>query len=287
VRAKFAQWQADFGVVEIRDVAGRTMPWSEMGKREVQTMYLGKRPNCFRVYDKMAERLHAWNLEKRRHERLARQIVVDKATEGAPEFRCTGFPTQAAEFYRAFKRRRELLCSGRYYLPFPDFETWFAAQCVGPMTNVVQMRLPGQEDPEQMDLLPQLPKVLTRVERQMAAGRVPPQLDTFEKLFSKQALDFNPFERLDFSSFGAQTQVEPDGYSEIEILAGLMIRQLLQTDMTYQQLYAFLNRKRNAKAILKKFAPFVAATNPPKEVSISSADLYNRYRSSVSRQLAA
>ena len=152
---------------------------------ELLTLYVGKRPNCLRGYNKMKERFHAWEVEKRRHERLAREIVVAKATEGAPEVRYTpdAFASGALQDYRAFKRRKELLCSGRYYMPFPDFETWFAAQCVGPMTNLVQMRLPGQEDPEQMDLLPQLPKILTRLERQMGAGRVPPELDSFEKLF--------------------------------------------------------------------------------------------------------
>jgi hypothetical protein len=289
LRARSAQWQAEFGAVELHDEAGRTMVWSEMGKREVQTMYMGKRPNCFRVYDKKAERLHAWNSEKRRHERLARQIVVDKATEGTPEFRYTpdSFASRAVESYRAFKRRKELLCSGRYYLPFPDFTTWFTAQCTGPMSNIVQMRLPGQEEPEQLKLIAQLPKVLTRVERQMAAGRVPLELGTFEKLFSKQALDFNPFERLDFSSFAGQTQIDMDDYSAVEFAAGMQFKQWLETGMSYQQFYAYLNTKRNAKAIAEKFAPFVAAANPPKEVGISSADLYERYRSSITRQQAA
>jgi hypothetical protein len=289
VRARCAQWQAELGSVELHDEAGRTMAWSEMGKREVQSMYMGKRPNCFRYYDKLAERLRVWNLEKRRHERHASQIVVDKATEGAPECRYTpeAFAARAMAEYRAVMRRKELLCSGRYYLPFPDFDTWFAAQCVGPMTNVVQMRLPGQDDPEQMNLVPQLPKVLTRVERQMAAGRVPPELDSFGKLFSMRALDFNPFERLDFSSFAGQTQIDMDDYSPVDFSAGLQFKQWLETGMSYQQLYAYWNKNRNAKAIAKKFAPFVAAANPSKEVSISSAELYDRYRSSVLRQLAA
>jgi len=289
VRARFAQWQAEVGTVQLRDETGRTIDWSEMGKREVQTMYLGKRPNCFRVYDKMAERFHVWKIEKRRHEQLAAQIVIDKATEGTPQVRYTPQPFAAheVEAFRVLKRRKELLCSGRFYLPFPDFSTWFAAQCVGPMTNVVQMRLPGQEEPEQLNLVPQIPKVLTRVERQMAAGRVPPQIDTFEKLFSKQAIEFNPFERLDFSSFAGQTQVDMDGYSAVEFAAGLQFKQWLQEGWTYQQLYAYWNRNRNAKAIAEKFAPFVAAANPAREATISSADLYERYRDSVSRQLAA
>ena len=273
VRARYAQWQAEFGKVEIHDEAGRTMSWSEMGKRLLQSMYLGKRPNCFRVYDKKAERIHAWTSEKRRHERHASQIVVDKVTAGTPECVYTPDPYAARAMveYRAVMRRKELLCSGRYYLPFPDFDTWFAAHCTGPMSNLVQM-----------------PKVLTRVERQMAAGRVPPELDTFEKLFSTQVLDFNPFGRLEFSSFAGQPQIDSGRYSRVEILTGLMIKRILQTEeMTYQQLHTYLNEKRNAKAILKKFAPFVAAANPPKEVSISSAELFDRYRSSVSRQLAA
>jgi hypothetical protein len=57
--------------------------------------------------------------------------------------------------------------------------------------------------------------------------------------------------------------------------------------MSYQQLYAFWNTNRNAKAIAKKFAPFVAAANPPQEVTITSGDLFERYRESLSRQMAA
>lgn len=57
--------------------------------------------------------------------------------------------------------------------------------------------------------------------------------------------------------------------------------------MSYQQLYAYLNTSHNAKAIAKKFAPFVAAANPPKMASITSSELFERYRDSVSRQMAA
>ena len=208
---------------------------------------------------------------------------MDKALEGGRDQQT--YPLQSKEELRALAKK--FVPGGRYYIPFPSFETWFAAQCVGPLTNLVQMQLPGQEAPEQLDLIPKLPKVLTRVERQMGAGRVPESLDTFEKLFSPRALEFNPFERLEFSSFKADTQIDMDEFSPVEFLAGLQIKHLLQTEMSYQQLYAFLNRTHNAKATLKKFAPFVAAANPPKVVSITSSDLYERYRSSVSRQMAA
>lgn len=304
VRAKSAQWQAEFGQAEIRDEKGHRVPWSEMGKREIQTMYIGKRPNCYRVYDKMAERRGAWSREKRRHERLASEIVMEKGLEDGWDRQ--KYPLQSKEELRALAKK--FVSGGRMYMPFPDFEMWFAAQCVGPLAhlvktapNVIQMPLPGQELPEQLPLLPQLPKVLTRVERQMAAGRVPESLDTFEKLFSAKALDFNPFERLEFSSFAATALIlmkHPgkctescagmQHYTAVEFAAGQKFKEWLETGMSYQQLYAYWNQgSRKAKAIAKKFAPFVAAANPAKVVSITSSELYERYRDSVSRQMAA
>ena len=121
----------------------------------------------------------------------------------------------------------------------------------------------------------------------MAAGRVPEQLDSFEKLFSVKALDFNPFERLNFSSFNSETQIDMSDFSPVQFAAGMQFKHWLETGMSYQQLYAYWNTRRNAKAIATKFAPFVAAANPPQAVSITAADLYERYRSSVSRQMAA
>jgi hypothetical protein len=297
VRARSAQWQAEFGLAELRDGDGRKVSWSEMGKREVQTMYIGKRPNCFRVYDKLAERRAAWRRQKRRHEKAAAGIVLDKSLEAAPDDNAAKlaiFWAGKQEKFRPKEKReardaclKRLICSGRYYIPFPDFDTWFAAQCVGPLTHLVQMRLPGQEEPEQLDLIPQLPAVVTRVERQMAAGRVPESLDTFEKLFSVGALDFNPFERLEFSSFNVESQIDMSDFSPVQFAAGLQFKHWLETGMSYQQLYAYWNTRRNAKAIAKVFAPFVAAANPAKVVSITSSELYECYRSSVSRQMAA
>jgi hypothetical protein len=303
VRARSAQWQAEFGQAELRDEKGQKVPWSEMGKREVQTMYIGKRPNCFRVYDKLAERRGAYRRELRRHERQASEIVMEKALEGGRDK--TLYPLQSKEEMRNLAKKFK--SGGRFYMPFPDFDSWFAEQCVGPLAHlvktsapVIQMPLPGQEQPEQLPLVPQLPKVLTRVERQMAAGRVPESLDTFEKLFSPNALEFNPFDRLEFSSFDATTQIvmkhrgkcgeDCQGmqhYSVVEFAAGQMFRQWLETGMSYQQLYAYWNTRRNAKSIAKKFAPFVSAANPQKVVSITSSELYERYRDSVSRQMAA
>jgi hypothetical protein len=168
---------------------------------------------------------------------------------------------------------KDLRSGAARIFPFPDFQSWLREQCIGPMAKVLEM--------------PALPKVFTRVERQMGAGRVPEQLNSFERIFSREAVEFNPFERLQFSSFDADTKINPDDYSIVELAAGMMFRQWLETGMSYQQLYALWNKKRNAKRYSKKFAPFIAAANPSKVESISSAELYEQYRESLTRQLAA
>jgi len=50
-RVKFKQWGAEIGELH----------YSQMGRREVQTLYFGKRPNCYRIYDKIAE----WQVQYR------------------------------------------------------------------------------------------------------------------------------------------------------------------------------------------------------------------------------
>lgn len=274
VRARSAQWQAQLGNIELRDDAGKRMSWSEMGKREVQTMYLGKKPNCFRVYDKKAERHRAWTLEKRRHEQMAAQMVADKVLECSDSEKNAAWQLRFPNL-KAWRRDldKRLKPSAARMFDFPPFEEWLKANCVGPMAKVLEFQ--------------KLPSVMTRVERQMGAGRVPEQLNTFEKLFSRDAVEFNPFTRLDFSQFDVKTEISIDDFSPVEFAAGLQFKQWLETGMSYQQLYAFLSRKRNAKRIVKKFAPFIAAANPAKEVSISSAELYQQYRESLTRQMAA
>ena len=50
-RAKWKQWLAQLGEIE----------YAEMGRRKVQTLYFGKRPNCFRIYDKISELRHQYD----------------------------------------------------------------------------------------------------------------------------------------------------------------------------------------------------------------------------------
>lgn len=61
LRARYKRWVADVGKIEV----------SRMGTLEIETFYLGKRPNCFRVYNKIAELKH--------------QYARLKSDEGAPK----------------------------------------------------------------------------------------------------------------------------------------------------------------------------------------------------------
>jgi len=57
LRARYKQWAAKIGDMQITKtgITDDGQLYSEMGKRELQTFYLGKRPNCYRIYDKTAE----------------------------------------------------------------------------------------------------------------------------------------------------------------------------------------------------------------------------------------
>jgi len=56
VLARWKQWVCDIGQVE-----RETSEYARMGRRQVQTLYFGKRPNCFRIYDKIAEYRHQYD----------------------------------------------------------------------------------------------------------------------------------------------------------------------------------------------------------------------------------
>lgn len=275
VRSRSAQWQAALGHVELEDSDGRRMQFSEMGKRQLQTIYMGKQPNCVRIYDKVAERQSAYRKERLRHERIAAEGLAEKVV-GAP------WATADRDWQRGMVQR--LKPAGRNMAPFPSFEDWWAGQCTGGMSNVVQMQLPGQEQAEQLSLA--LPKVLTRVERQMGAGRVPRPIGTFERLWSN-ALEFNPFDKLQFNPADAEPVFEAEDFSPVEVAAGLQFRQWLSSgELTYQQLFAFLNMKGNGARTVRRFRPFLAI-HDERSTGITPAELYESYRDTVSRQLAA
>src|SRR5712691_4097302 len=63
--------------------------------------------------------------------------------------------------------------------------------------------------------------VLTRVERQLAGGRIPPQIDSFKKL--RSADSFNPFQRLKFVE-GSEQEPRPNNYRSDVYQRGMAVR---------------------------------------------------------------
>src|SRR5262249_13976962 len=79
VRARFKRWACDIGQVECE-----ASQYARMGLQQIQTYYLGKRPNCFRVYDKLAEYRHQYAKLTRRASDAAELPTFEEAY-GYPE----------------------------------------------------------------------------------------------------------------------------------------------------------------------------------------------------------
>ena len=63
------RWTASIGTLE-----EGSAEFSEMGRKGVETFYLGKRPNVIRVYSKVAERQHQYARMRARSKRAGIQV---------------------------------------------------------------------------------------------------------------------------------------------------------------------------------------------------------------------
>jgi hypothetical protein len=207
-RGQFKRWTATIGNLE------SPVEFSEMGRRGIETFYLGKRPNVIRIYNKVAERSYQYG-----------RMLARAKKDGVP------------------------------VSELPTFEGVFGHPAAG--------------------------FTLTRVERQIAAGRVPDVLSTFSKLHN--APDFDPFSVLVYTGVG-KPEPNPHDYDLMEYCAGMHIRGRIEREGIHR-VRQFLNEhsKRNASRILKRYAEFLPADG----CFISPKGLYERYRNSVALQLAA
>jgi hypothetical protein len=199
--AAYKRWACDIGKLEC----------SRMGSAEIETIYLGKRPNCIRIYNKVAE-----------YRQQYRRLERDLKPRACP-------------------------------LPF-----------------------------ERIFHIPET-AILTRVERQIAAGRVPPELSTVQRL-RENAADFNPFDRLRLIP-GLDKPPKPNELGLSTWLQGMQLRRLAD-ELGMQRLRKFVNRhsKGNAARMFAQFAEFLPSASGE---ALSEEGLYGRYRESIARQLAA
>jgi len=214
VRAKFKRFHN----------AGTGFEYQQLGQRGIQTLYLGKRPNLFRIYDKVAE----W---QKQHKELRKQA-------GTAEI--------------------------------PDFHSFYG---VWPDT------------------------VLTRVERQIGGGKIAQQItikretetahvSTLGEL-RRYAPEFNPFGNLELSR--AALPPQPNDFSDLNQYMSVMWARSVIPEWGLHAFRQWLNlhTNRNANRWLKRYGNWLSDADPEISDSISSSDLYERYRESVSKQLAA
>jgi len=181
--------------------------YSKMGKLGVETFYLGKRPNVYRIYNKIEE--------------LRAQYAKLREGDG----------------------------------PAPSFQDLFG--------------------------YPENGMILTRVERQMGGGRIPDSIGTVEKLL--RLGDFDPFDRLVIET-GSAVASAPEGCTASHHLQGIGLRTLVERE-GLQDARRIVNKLSdgNASRIFKNFLNYL----PESQFNISEQNVFESYRESVRKQLAA
>jgi len=106
-RAKWKQWVAEIGKIE----------YAQMGKRRVETVYFGKRPNCFRIYDKISEFHHQYDQMIRRASDAA-EVPTFEEKFGYP---ATGFVLTRVERQIAGAQIPKELKKVEHLRRLPDF----------------------------------------------------------------------------------------------------------------------------------------------------------------------
>ena len=137
--------------------------------------------------------------------------------------------------------------------------------------------------------------VLTRFERQIGAQQVgklvgPDGARLFGSLrnLRRNLPEFNPFSAVSCSRAGASLPALPDGanYSAFEFMAGLYYRSLVLRDGRHvAEAWVRSISRGNGKRVLARLAPF--APGSADVVCITEAELWDRYRDAIRKQLAA
>lgn len=230
---------------------------TEMGKKVYQTLYFGKRPSCVRIYNKVAERVAYFELWKKRQIRAAKKAWLEE---------------------QALSRTRpDGKCDPLLLPEFPSVQEWLAVE------------LPEIKSDLSPAALLHFP-VVTRVENQFG-GRVPELLQTLGEM-RKNVLEFNPFARMKIVSANV---IPPDAfardasgayrYGVKDWMAAMFVHHNWKT-LGAAQMWSIVNRDRHGRRYLAQMKEFLPVEEDG-SLGISESELYDRYRHSISRQLAA
>ena len=125
--------------------------------------------------------------------------------------------------------------------------------------------------------------VITRVERQFGGQRLPTGIDCFNRL--SRLPEYNPFTNIEIcNGTGARVPTIQDCGLDAW-LSGTRLRQV-QDEMGAQQFRRWLNRNssRNGARYLERYSDFL---QPDIDGAVTSQTIFETYRQSVTRQLAA
>jgi hypothetical protein len=265
--------------------------YTVMGKRGIETIYFGKRPNCLRVYNKIAK----WQDD---YARLARRKRVpcpdcepklDGATLEAADFSSTG---AAAEWARRHCERKRVhgdqAALGVLYAPLdsrrasqrPRIQREGCSTCGGTGLVWKTPELPNFRELfgyERTD-------TLTRIERQMNGDRVPREIATMRLV--RDAAEYDPFSDLRIPG-KCWIPVRPEDVGPVEYAAGMMLRQQRE-EMGAQKFNQYLNRcsRNNAARIIAKYEKFLSPSGE-EAARITREEIVERYRDSTAKQMIA
>lgn len=228
---------------------------------EGETVYFGARPNNYRVYNKVAEL-------QRQYEKAIRPLVRE---------------ANLKEFHAQFSQEYildELEKAQRY--ANPDAELPTLAEVTARLRRSVRVsrRDAGIPDFAQMFGVRE-DEVLTRVERSIGGGRVPKQLDTVARLVDRLP-DFDPFDNVEILA-GRDQLPQREQFTFAQYEAGLRLREMQERDgLDYVRRYIKLHASTPARE-WETYAPFFSLG----EAQLTEGQLFDFYRDSVVRQLAA
>lgn len=229
----------------------RVTEFMHVHQGEGETVYFGKRPNCFRVYNKTAEL-------KTQYAKLLRELNAD-----CPIPKHIGCATCGCLNYRT-----RSTCK-RCYSRLPEHVKKQPFICVAGFERTY-----GISET----------KVLTRVERQIGGGMVPARIGTMGKL-AVYAPDFDPFEGVHILT-GREKLPPRHDYTFPKYECGLRLRELAKTmGLDYVRKYMRTHDPQNWRRTFRDLEPFFEVSTD--EPAITADQLWQRYRDSVSRQLAA
>lgn len=124
---------------------------------------------------------------------------------------------------------------------------------------------------------------ITRVERQFGGGRIPREIDCFGKLSNLP--DYQPFGNIEIMN-GNGAKVPTVKKCGLDVwLTGTRLREL-QDEWGQQQFRRWMSKRSNGNAAryLKRYSDFL---QPSQDSLVTTDSLYETYRESVTRQLAA